>query len=84
MKMEVGAVDKTVGYETITDRVLYDNIDPDVKEVQMRLCLPFSQWEMTDDIPMPEGVASLIIESTIASVKGEAIEPNVFKKQRNG
>jgi hypothetical protein len=78
-EMEVGAVDDTVGYEVMTNKVLYDNIDPAIKEVQMRLCLPFSQWDINDDLPLPEGIAALIIQETISSMKGEGVQPNMYK-----
>ena len=82
-KLEVGYLDKTIGFEVMTDRVLYDKIPSSIQKVTMRLCIPFSRWQMTDDIPMPSGISSLIIDATIASMKGESIPMNQYHKTKN-
>ena len=82
-KLEVGYLDQTIGFEVLTDRVLYDKMPSSVTEVSMRLCIPFSRFQMFDDIPLPAGISSLIIDAAISSMKGESIPMNQYHKPKN-
>ena len=81
-KLEVGYLDKTIGFEVMTDRVLYDKPMKDISVVNMRLCIPFSRWAITDDIPLPSGISSLIIDAAVSSIKGESVPLNVYHKPK--
>jgi hypothetical protein len=79
---EVGLdnVDDSCGYEVKTDRVMFWNLRYPITRVLMELVVPFSDWDDTDDFPIPIGTADQITQLAISTFKGQSKETNIYKK----
>jgi hypothetical protein len=71
-----------VGYMTKHDRVEYFDISDDITTVRMEIVPAFSEYEDTDDLPFPDGVAANIYGLVLQMVQGNApTDTNIFKDQ---
>jgi hypothetical protein len=71
--------DTSIGFEVKTDRAIFDNLPDEIKDVSASLVVPFSQHELTDNVPAPSGVNELIIQFAIDSLNGKDIPVNIHK-----
>lgn len=60
-ELEAGKVDTSIGYCLDTTRVLWEN-NPGVDDVKMDIVRPFSEYEDTEDIPIPAGADVQIVD----------------------
>ena len=52
---EWDSIDDVIKFSVINNRVEYYNFDPMITAVKMDLVVDFTEWAMTDDIPIPGG-----------------------------
>ncbi len=71
--------DKSIGFEVKKDRVIFDNLPDEIKEVILSLVIPFDQFANDEDVPMPSGVNDLVINFAIDSLNGKDIPINIHK-----
>lgn len=64
--LEVGQVDKTMGYIVRTDRVEYYNFDSTISSVRLRMVVPFSAYDYDDNINIPMGKDEQFIQLVIS------------------
>lgn len=70
-------------FYTVTANVIRFNESlPDAVTALVADVVPeFSAWDDEDFIPMPAGVAQMIIDSAVAAIKGQPGHINIFKKK---
>ena len=71
--------DKSIGWETKKDRAIFDNLPDEINEVILHLVMPFDEYGMLEDVPMPSGVNETIIQMSIASLTGKEVPINIHK-----
>jgi len=71
--------DTSIGFEVKTDRVIFDNLPDEIKNVVLSLVIPFDQYLLTDDIPAPSGVNETIIQMTVQALTGKEVPINIHK-----
>jgi hypothetical protein len=52
---EFDSIDDVIGYSLSGSRVDYYNFDPIITAVKMDLVVDFTEWGMTEDVPIPSG-----------------------------
>lgn len=67
---EVGLVVDVIGYMPRTDRVLFYNMNEDIKEVIMDLVVPFDKWDDDDPVNLPQGASARIVGMSIELLGG--------------
>ena len=80
--LQLDDVDDSVGYAVRTDRVEFFNLPSIIKQVRMELVLPWSEWDDSQDIPLPSGVANLIIQQAVATLSNQPVETNIYKPKK--
>jgi hypothetical protein len=63
--LEVGQVDKTMGYIVRNDRVEYYNFDSSITSVKLKMVVPFSSYGYEEDINIPMGKDEQFIQLVI-------------------
>jgi hypothetical protein len=63
--LEVGQVDKTMGYIVRSDRVEYYNFDSSISSVKLKMVVPFSSYDYEEDINIPMGKDEQFIQLVI-------------------
>lgn len=76
---DVGLVVDAIGYMPRKDRVLFYNMNEDIKEVIMDLVIPFDKWEDDDPVNLPQGASMKIVAMSIELLGGT---PYIDPKQR--
>jgi hypothetical protein len=61
---EAALIDKTIGYSLSGSRITYDNMDSTnvVNPVRLLLVVDFTEWGMTEDVPIPAGQDQNIVD----------------------
>ena len=71
-----------IGYMTKTDRIEFFEISDDITSVRMEVVPLFSEYDDTDAIPIPDGVAENIYGLVLQAVQSNApTDTNIFKNQ---
>ena len=71
-----------IGYLPKTDRIEFFEISDDITNVRMEVVPTFSEFDDTDDIPIPDGMAENIYGLVLQAVQGNApTDTNIFKSQ---
>jgi hypothetical protein len=52
---EFDSLDDVIGYSLSGSRISYYNFDPIITAVKMDLVVDFTEWGMTEDVPIPSG-----------------------------
>ena len=79
--LQLDDVDDSVGYAVRSDRVEFFNLPSIINQVRMELVLPWSEWDDTQDIPLPSGVANLIIAQAVQTLTGIQPDTNIYNKK---
>jgi len=81
-ELKLDDVDDSVGYAVRADRVEFFNMPAITKQVRMELVLPWSEWDDAQDIPLPSGVANMIIQQAVATLSNQPVETNIYKPRK--
>ena len=75
-------IDDSIGYLVKSQIVEFWNMPSIVKEVRVEIVPAWDEYADTDDIPLPSGVANLIIQQAVATLSSQPVETNIYKPKK--
>jgi len=75
-------VTDSVGYSVKGGIVEYWNMSSAVTSVRMELVRAFSEWDGSEDIPLPSGTENIIVSQAIQMITSQKPETNIYKTKQ--
>ena len=80
--LNLDTIDDSIGYLVKSQIVEFWNMPSIVKEVRVEIVPAWDEYADTDDIPLPSGVANLIIQQAVATLSNQPVETNIYKPKK--
>ena len=78
-KLGMSEFTEAIAYVPYTESCEFWNLPISVESVRMYIVRPFSAFEDSEEYPLPAGAAETIVQMAIDSLKGDKIQPNIYK-----